>query len=268
MLEVIDILSGTMLWAGTLTASHAPAPVAPPGPVLELRQYKIAHGRRDEFIDYFERHFVEPQDATGMPLLGQFRDAGDSRRFTWIRSFSDMEARERALTDFYTGPVWQAHRETANPMLDDNDNVLLLRPARTGRGFEAPPPRPAGGPATPAISAIVVNIHYLWKEPEEGFTDFFLDRVAPVLGAGGLPVLGAYVTEKAENTFPRLPVRQGEKVFVWFTRAPNPEAYRRAISELTSSRRWQRELAPLLAEFEERAAQVLVLTPTPRSALR
>lgn len=268
MLEVMEILGSSMVWAATLMTPQAPAPVASPGPVLELRQYKIASGRRDEFIAFFERHFVEPQDAAGMPLLGQFRDTGDSKRFTWIRSFSDMVSRKRVLTDFYTGPVWQAHRNTANPMLEDNDNVLLLRPARTGSGFEATPPRPAAGATAPATGAIVVNIHYLWKEPADGFTDFFLDRVAPVLSSAGLPVLGAYVSEKAENTFPRLPVRQGEKVFVWFTRASGAEAYRREISELTSSARWQSEFASSLADFEERPAQVLVLTPTPRSALR
>lgn len=100
--------------------------------VLELRQYKIVPGRRDEMIDVFERWFVESQEADGMRLYGQFRDRDDPDRFTWIRGFPDMSARRRSLNAFYSGPVWLAHRDEANPLLLDNDNVLLLKPLTTG----------------------------------------------------------------------------------------------------------------------------------------
>ena len=84
---------------------------------------------RDAMVALFDREFVESQEAAGMRIVGQFRDLDDANRFTWIREFPHMAAREAALTAFYSGPVWRAHRETANPMLADNDNVLLLRPA-------------------------------------------------------------------------------------------------------------------------------------------
>ena len=32
-------------------------------PVLELRQYTLHPGRRDELVALFEREFVEPQEA-------------------------------------------------------------------------------------------------------------------------------------------------------------------------------------------------------------
>lgn len=253
-----------------LPASDLPAQVSvpTPGPVVELRQYKIVHGLREEFIPFFEKEFVETQDAVGMPLLGQFRDTNDADRFVWIRSFSDMADRKRALTDFYTGPVWQSHRARANPMLDDNDNVLLLRPARAGSGFGAPAPRPAPGGGMPAASMVIVNIHYLWKDPGEGFTSFFLDQMAPDLRAVGIPVLGAYVTQTSENTFPRLPVRQAEKVFVWFTRISDVGHYKAAMRRVIASRQWRASIAPALASYEERQTQTLYLSPTPRSALR
>jgi quinol monooxygenase YgiN len=112
--------------------------MAAPHPVIELRQYKIVAGKRDALIDLFERHFVDSQEALGNRLVGQFRDLDDPNRFTWIRAFEDMDHRGKALTDFYFGPVWQAHRAEANPLLDDNDNVLLLRPAQAGSGFGPP----------------------------------------------------------------------------------------------------------------------------------
>ncbi len=68
---------------------------------------------------------------------GQFADLDDPDRFVWIRGFDDMAAREKTLSEFYFGPVWQAHRDEANPMLVDNDNVLLMRNPGVGRSRRA-----------------------------------------------------------------------------------------------------------------------------------
>lgn len=250
--------------AALAAAPTAVAETATPHGVLELRQYKIIPGCRDDMIALFEREFVESQEALGMRLVGQFRDLDDPNRFTWLRSFTDMAAREKQLNAFYFGPVWQAHRGEANPLLEDNDNVLLLRPASLALAF-APPVRPRGeGPS----GVILATIHYLWKDPAEGFDRFFVERMTPELLAVGLPVLAAYAAESAPNTFPRLPVRQNEKVFVWFTRATSVAAHAAAHRRLLARPTWRSGVAPALADYEEREAQVLRLAPTPRSALR
>ena len=257
-------LVSAALGAAILLGGAASAREAPTHGVLELRQYRIVPGRRDEMIGLFERHFIEGQEATGMRLVGQFRDLDDPNRFTWIRTFQDMPARERSLNVFYYGPVWQAHRGEANPLLFDNDNVLLLKPATSGLAFSTPTaPAPAGPP--PELAGLVVaTIHYLWKDPAEGFTGLFASKLAPELAAAGLPVLGAYVAENAENTFPRLPVRQHEKVLVWFTRVADAATYEAARERLETNSIWR----DAIADAEERPAQVLRLDPTPRSRLR
>jgi hypothetical protein len=233
--------------------------ISPDG-VLELRQYKIVSSRRDALIAVFERWFIESQEAEEMRLVGQFRDRDDPNRFTWIRSFPDMTARERALNAFYFGPVWQAHRDEANPLLEDNDNVLLLKPLTPELAFAEPAaPAPSGQPLEPA-GLVVATIHYLWKDPAEGFGSRFAGRIAPALAAAGLPVLGAYIPEASENTFPRLPVRQHEKVLVWFTRVADQATWEDAQARLAHD--------PELADAQERPAQVLRLDPTPRSRLR
>lgn len=263
MLDRRMVMTG---FVGLAAVGPAAAYEATPHGVLELRQYKIIPGRRDEMIALFERHFVDSQDALGMRIVGTFRDLDDPNRFTWLRTFPDMATRERQLNAFYFGPVWQAHRGEANPLLDDNDNVLLLKPAAPQFAFAAPAgPRPA---VEGRDGLVVATIHYLWKDPAEGFAAFFSDRMAPALAAAGLPVLGAYVAENSENTFPRLPVRQHEKVFVWFTRADDQGAHAAVRRRLLASPRWQAEVDPALANYEERAAQMLRLSPTPRSQLR
>ncbi|MFE0316920.1 NIPSNAP family protein, partial [Streptomyces albogriseolus] len=77
--------------------------------VIELRQYTLRPGRRDELIELFDREFVETQEETGMVVLGQFLDLDDPNCFVWLRGFRDMTARHHALTAFYGGPVWAEH---------------------------------------------------------------------------------------------------------------------------------------------------------------
>jgi len=115
---------------------------------------------------------------------------------------------------------------------------------------------------------VVATIYYLWRDPGEGFATFFDTRMRPALEAAGLPVLGAFVPETQPNDIPRLPVRLGEKLFVWFTRVANQAAYDRAQARLHALPAWRGAVAAALADAEERAPQLLRLAPTPRSALR
>jgi hypothetical protein len=267
----VPFLSLAVAGIATL-ASPAPGIAADdvaPHPVIELRQYKIVPGKRDTMIALFEREFVESQEELGMRLVGQFRDRDDPSRFTWIRAFPSMAARGKALNAFYFGPVWQAHRGEANPLLDDNDDVLLLRPAWPGSGFGPPNgqrPRP-GAPGRPT-GMVVATIEYLWKQPDEGYAAYFRDTLAPAYRAAGLPVLAAYSPETEPNNFPRLYVRQSERLLVWFTRVANPAAYQAAQRKLRATAVWRGSLRPALANYRERTPQVLMLSPTPRSLLQ
>ena len=260
------------LGIGMAAASvHAQAPQAsaPTHAVLELRQYKIVAGKRDAFIPFFEREFVDTQEALGMRLVGQFRERDDPNRFVWLRHFDDVTRRAQQLHDFYYGPVWKAHRDEANPLLDDNDDVLLLRPAATGDDFApATTKRADVGASPPPPGLVVANILYLWKNPTDGFAAFFDSKMKPQLEQAGLPVLGVFVPETTPNDFPRLPVRQSEKLLVWFTRVADQAAYDRAWAKLRRTAVWRSELDPTLVDAQERAPQVLHLEPTPRSTLR
>src|SRR3954453_23770152 len=98
-------------------------------PIVELRQYDLHPGTRDALIDIFDRHFIEGQEVEGTDVIGQFRDLDNPDSFVWLRGFSDMESRGVALHAFYTGPVWMAEREAADPTMVRFDDVLLPRPA-------------------------------------------------------------------------------------------------------------------------------------------
>src|SRR5262249_42411830 len=70
-------------------------------PVVELRQYTLVPGQRETLITLFEREFIETQEATGMIVIGQFRDLNKPDRFVWLRGFADMNSRAHQLEEFY-----------------------------------------------------------------------------------------------------------------------------------------------------------------------
>lgn len=236
-------------------------------PIVELRQYTLHPGQRDVLIDLFDREFVETQEATGMAVIAQFRDLDAPDRFVWLRGFENMPSRAEALTSFYGGPVWKAHRTAANATMIDSDDVLLLRPSTNDTGF--PPPagvRPADQATTPS-SAVLATLYHRDHPFDPTFMDFFHGEIQPVLEKTGAVPLACFQSEHAENTFPALPVRTGENVFVWFARFDSLSDLDGHRQQLDRSTHWQEQVQPTLATMIS-GTQQLRLTPTARSLLR
>ncbi|MEO8803482.1 MAG: NIPSNAP family protein [Rudaea sp.] len=235
--------------------------------IIELRQYTLHPGKLDSFIPLFEREFIETQEAVGMRVIGQFRDLDNPNRFVWLRSFPDMPARAESLQAFYGGPVWQANREAANAHFIDTDDVLLLRQAGdAGDGAQRVANRAPPGASIDASGIVVVTIYAL-DEPADEFAPFFHQVMQPLLDGAGLSVLLSLETEPSVNNFPRLPIREGENVFVWIAAFAREEDYRAGYARLSQLPQWRDTLAPSLRRRLKATPQVLRLKPTPRSAL-
>ncbi|QFU88691.1 NIPSNAP family protein [Amycolatopsis sp. YIM 10] len=213
-------------------------------PVLELRQYTLRPGRRDELVELFDREFVTGQEACGMRVLGQFRDADDPDRFVWLRGFADMAMRAASLAAFYGGPVWAEHGPAANATMLDSDDVLLLRPARPDSGFV---------PVTTASTGVYTATICVVTTPD--FGSFFAESVSRQLDQ---PPLAQLETLAVENNFPRLPVREGERIFIWFSRFADEESARKQA--------WRERVD--FGNTLDAEPLTLVLHPTAGSALR
>jgi hypothetical protein len=237
-------------------------------PIVELRQYTLHPGQRDVLIDLFDREFVESQELLGMKIIGQFRDLDNPNRFVWLRGFRDMPSRAQALKDFYGGPVWKAHREAANATMIDCDNVLLLHPATPTSGFSfGNRERPRMGPNEARSELIVATIYYFNAPVDAGFLEFFEKTVKPAVIGSGATALAYFVTEHSENTFPALPVREGENVFVWFAGFKDASAHQHYLAALTRALRWRDEISKELAHRLKREPEILKLSPTTHSLL-
>jgi hypothetical protein len=234
-----------------------------PCSVIELRQYTLHPGRRDELVELFEREFIETQEETGIRVLGQFEDLDRPERFVWFRGFEDMPRRREALTAFYGGPVWGAHREAANATMVDSDDVLLLRPARPVGGF---PGRPTPPPAAPATSRVLVRIFHRAPGAKD-LLRFCRNEIAPVLEGTGATAIAWLETEHAPNDYPRLPVRSGADVVVSISVLPGAEAVRRHLALLEADLSWVEHVAPALQTRLSGDPELLVLRPTSRSRL-
>jgi len=256
------------------TSEHAEKPASEPSrqlcnPIVELRQYTLHPGQRDVLIELFERVLLDPQEAMGATLIGQFRDVEDPNRFVWLRGFPDMDKRLAMLQAFYGGSLWQEHRAEANATLIDSDNVLLLRPARPTSGFSLDPTdRPPPGALEIPAGLVVATILYFETSPQTSFLTFFEDTLAPALTRNGASILSYFVTEESANTFPALPVREGERVFVWFSGFRDQAAYHEHVAALARFREWYDQMWEPMRPRLKAAPEVLQLAPTARSLVR
>lgn len=236
--------------------------------ILELRNYLLKPNVLEHFIDYFEEHFIATQEAVKMQVLGQFRMIGDPDHFVWLRGFSDMETRLEGLQNFYFGPVWKKYGPTANAMMIDSDNVLLLRsigdPADVtcGSRAETVAAELAAGTISPDTGIIVIDVYHALPGKRDGLIDLFQSQIMPLYHHMGIQLRGCYVAEMSENTFPRLPVIQNEDDFVVISAYESEPAGRQKHGQMAE------RSEQVISRLVQSPAASLWLCPTLRSATR
>lgn len=236
--------------------------------IVEVRQYAMAPGRRDDLIALFEREFIAEQERLGMEVIDQFRDLDDPDRFVWLRGFPDMPTRAVATTAFYEEEVWQRNRDAANVTLLDHTDVLLLRPVPPAPGYPARGDRPPIRATAIPGCLVVLTVWQLRPEAEDAFPDFFAREVAPIVNEFGATILATYATEHSPNNYPRLAIREGEHVFIWLARFAGAAAYDDHRASLDRSARWTGDLAEGLTRRLDGQPVVRRLAPTARSRTR
>ena len=206
-----------------------------------------------------------PRRPRAFASSGSSRTWTDRDHFVWFRGFADMDGRRTALTTFYGGPVWAAHRDAANATMVDSDDVLLLRPVRpaerisgpdpvvAGRARDDPAPAPHPPPGAPGRATSSTSASSTWSRSSRG---------------PGPPSVAWLETKRAVNDYPRLPVREDADVVVCLsaladegaaTATPGAPVRGPRVGRGGRSRALRRRIA--------RDPEQHVLRATPRSAL-
>lgn len=261
-----SFLAGTAAMSLALSGlpMHAVADNAPEDTVFELRQYTLYGGKRDTLISLFEKNFIETQDVVGAHVLGTFRDLDDPDRFVWLRGFRDMQTRPQALEAFYGhSPAWLAHKKEANATMVDSDNVLLLHPVSS-------PPQFQSSAANSSTSHAVygVTIHYLDGVEAAQFAEFFSQALLPRLHALGVHPIAILATNEVPNNFPRLPVREHDRVLLWMARWASEDEYAAFAAQARTWSGWRDKAPEAVLPAVMRKPEQLRLKPTSRSPLQ
>ena len=230
--------------------------------VIELRNYFVRHGRRDEFINLFEENFVESQNILGGYILGQYRVQGADDNFFWIRGFRDMTARFKYLNDFYFGsPSWKQHKAEANSMLLNNDNVYLLQPLNIkGDSNEAEPQFNTNWFGQE--KGIAVVDFYISNTKLPKLAEFVKKKYAAILNASKIENTSFWTSETTPNDFTGLPVFQDKNLLVQITFYKNELEYQTKMKNAYS--KMNDELKSELADLVT-IKNTLIIYPTEKS---
>jgi NIPSNAP protein len=232
--------------------------------IVELRQYLLQRGRRDELIELFDRELVDSQEAVGARVIGQFRDVDRVNHFVWLRGFHDHLARQQALTSFYGGPVWREHGRAAAATMIDSDDVHQLNAISEPDdrlGIRLSSDRDRGGNR----GAILVVVAHRRSDQTTDQDDLIREHLIPIVEDGGVRTVGVYTTDPTANPYPTLPVRPSN-VLVWIAAASTPDTLDQAAGQVAIARHelGRHASANGLGEI---LLDVLRLEPTERSCL-
>lgn len=229
--------------------------------VLELRNYVIKKGMRDSFISYFEENLVQPQNDLKGYVLGQYRVKSAPDNFCWLRGFSSMRARSTFLPAFYYGPVWKQHRNTANSMLANNDNVYLLHPLVLKKDSLDEVTSIDHSLLIPHEGIAVIEF-YISNTRLPELLQVFAKEYLPVWKDCAIDQYTLWTCVLEENDFPRLPVFQDKNLLLSITFYKNENDYEESQKKLE-----EKISADLRAKLQDviTIKNTMIVYPTPKT---
>ena len=76
-------------------------------PIIEVRVYKVAEGKMDEWERFFHDRLVKPQEMAGIKILSAYRTLEDENLFVWSRQFSSKANMPKERAAFYQSDQWK-----------------------------------------------------------------------------------------------------------------------------------------------------------------
>jgi hypothetical protein len=231
--------------------------------VIEFRRYVIKEGKRPTFIQYFDTYFPEAFQQLGSIVAGSLSERQNPSGFIWIRGFHTIDDRALLNGFFYYGSVWDENRKTMNDLIENTDNVMLLRPLSPEREI---PILPAVDPVAEPNGAQGVVVAEIFAVKPNSVEDFVrqAESVFASYRSTGAREAGLLVTLDVKNNFPQLPFRTDGPFLIWLGILRDNEMLNSAFNPVAKESEKTLAANGLLRSPPE----LIVLNPTPRSRLR
>lgn len=85
----------------------------PAARILELRIFRLHHGRRNEFIARFRDHLLPMLQRHGIEVVAWGSSLHDQESFYVVRAYPSVEARQTALDAMFGSTEWLMQQEDA-----------------------------------------------------------------------------------------------------------------------------------------------------------
>ena len=103
------------------------------GPIIEVRVYKVAEGKMDEWERFFHDRLVKPQEKAGIKVLSAYRTMQDENLFVWSRQFSSKTNMPKEQAAFYQSDEWKnvlAPELKQKALIEKVEIVYTVRPSK------------------------------------------------------------------------------------------------------------------------------------------
>ena len=94
---------------------------------LELRQYRIKPGFREEWVKFMEEEIIPFQISKGMVVVGSFLGEEEDDLYVWIRRFQNEEERKRLYKEVYESDYWRNELSPRVGELMDREKIVVTR---------------------------------------------------------------------------------------------------------------------------------------------
>lgn len=191
--------------------------------VLELRNYVIAEGGRDQFIDSFKTSVEDYQNAKGAYILGLYKVKDAENNFFWLRGYDSMAARKKAMEAVYSSPEWPGISRMTQKYVINFYNVHLVKPFDINTGDS------------------VSGVDAIWFDKRKGVTviDFYTgngtrgdvinyvrETYHNLLMSAGVKDITYWIAEDQPNNYPQHPVFQDSNSLISISFFRNESEYR------------------------------------------
>ena len=197
--------------------------------VLELRNYVIAEGGRDKFIDSFKVYIEDFQNSKGAYVLGLYKARDAENNFFWFRGYENMPARKKSMEEIYSSQYWSTVTRITQEFVINYHNVHLVKPFDINTGdstsgidaawFDNP-------------KAVAVIDFYTGNGTRGDVIEYVKQTYHNLLISAGVKEITYWIAEDQPNNYPQHPVFQDNNSLVSISFFKNENEFRSVKKKL------------------------------------